>query len=141
MKNLLPKIKTKTATIGIIGLGYTGLPLAIAFAKKFNVVGYDTNEKTVDYLLGGKSHILDVGDSDLKQYLNKSFYPTTDHKDLEKCDFIIICVPTPLTAEKEPDLVYIKNACETIARILRLRLRRGQFVIIQLRKYQRLLVG
>ena len=54
---------------------------------------------------------------------------------------IIICVPTPLTAEKEPDLSYIKSACETIARILRLRLRRGQFVIIQLRKYQRLLVG
>ena len=133
MKNLLPKIKTKTARIGIIGLGYTGLPLAIAFAKTFNVVGYDIKEKTVDYLLGGKSHILDVGDSDLKQYLNKSFYPTTDPKDLEKCDFIIICVPTPLTAEKEPDLSYIKNACETIAMILRLR--RGQFVILESTTY------
>ena len=131
MKNLLPKIKLKTARIGIIGLGYTGLPLAIAFAKKFNVVGYDIKEKTVDYLLGGKSHILDVGDSDLKQYLNKSFYPTTDHKELEKCDFIIICVPTPLTAEKEPDLSYIKNACETIARILK----RGQFVILESTTY------
>jgi UDP-N-acetyl-D-mannosaminuronate dehydrogenase len=55
MKTLLTKIKDKTARIGIIGLGYTGLPLAIAFAKKFNVVGYDIKEKTVDYLLGGKS--------------------------------------------------------------------------------------
>ena len=133
MKNLLLKIKDKTARIGIIGLGYTGLPLAIAFAKRFNVVGYDINEKTVDYLLGGKSHILDVGDSDLKQYLNESFYPTTDHKELEKCDFIIICVPTPLTAEKEPDLRYIKSACETITRILRLR--RGQFVILESTTY------
>jgi UDP-N-acetyl-D-glucosamine dehydrogenase len=114
-------------------LGYTGLPLAITFAKKFNVVGYDIKEKTVEYLLGGKSHILDVGDSDLKQYLNKSFYPTTNLKDLEECNFIIICVPTPLTAEKEPDLVYIKNACETIARILRLR--RGQFVILESTTY------
>jgi UDP-N-acetyl-D-glucosamine dehydrogenase len=131
MKNLLPKIKTKTATIGIIGLGYTGLPLAIAFAKKFNVVGYDTNEKTVNLLLNGKSHILDVGDSDLKQYLNESFFPTTDHKELEKCDFIIICVPTPLTTEKEPDLGYIKSACETIARILK----KGQFVILESTTY------
>ena len=131
MKNLLSKIENKTVKIGVIGLGYTGLPLAIAFAKKFNVVGYDIKEKTVDYLLGGKSHILDVGDSDLKQYLNKSFYPTTDHKELEKCDFIIICVPTPLTAEKEPDLSYIKNACETIARILK----RGQFVILESTTY------
>ena len=131
MKNLLIKIKTKTARIGIIGLGYTGLPLAIAFAKKFNVVGYDIKEKTVDYLLGGKSHILDVGDSDLKQYLNKSFYPTTDHKELEKCDFIIICVPTPLTTEKEPDLGYVKDACETIADILK----KGQFVILESTTY------
>jgi UDP-N-acetyl-D-glucosamine dehydrogenase len=133
MKNLLMKFKDKTATIGIIGLGYTGLPLAIAFAKKFNVVGYDTNEKTVDYLLGGKSHILDVNDDMIKKYLNKSFYPTTNHKALEKCDFIIICVPTPLTAEKEPDLSYIKSACATIARILRLR--RGQFVILESTTY------
>jgi UDP-N-acetyl-D-glucosamine dehydrogenase len=131
MKNLLLKIKTKTARIGIIGLGYTGLPLAIAFAKKFDVVGYDINKKTVNLLLNGKSLILDVGDSDLKRYLNESFYPTTDHKELEKCDFIIICIPTPLTAEKEPDLIYIKNACETIAMILR----RGQFVILESTTY------
>jgi UDP-N-acetyl-D-glucosamine dehydrogenase len=131
MKNIPTKIKTKTARIGIIGLGYTGLPLAIAFAKKFNLVGYDIKEKTVNLSLSGKSHILDVSDDDLKQYLNKSFYPTTDHKDLEKCDFIIICVPTPLTEQKEPDLRYIKSACETITRILR----KGQFVILESTTY------
>ena len=73
------------------------------------MVGYDINEKIVNHLLSGKSHILNVDDDMIKKYLNKSFYPTTDHKDLEKCDFIIICVPTPLTAEKEPDLRYTKN--------------------------------
>ena len=131
MKNIITKIENKIAKIGIIGLGYTGLPLAIAFAKRFNVVGYDINEKTVNHLLNGESHILDVGNSDLKQYLNNSFYPTTDHKELEKCDFIIICVPTPLTEAKEPDLSYIKNACETIAKILR----KGQFVILESTTY------
>jgi UDP-N-acetyl-D-glucosamine dehydrogenase len=107
MKNLLSKIKTKSARIGIIGLGYTGLPLAIAFAKKFDVVEYDINEKITNQLLSGKSYILGVDGDMIKKYLNNFFYPTTDHKELEKCDFIIICVPTPLTAEKEPDLVYI----------------------------------
>jgi len=131
MKSLLSKIKNRSARIGIIGLGYTGLPLAIAFAKKFGVVGYDINEKTVNLLLSGKSHILDVSDIELKKYLNNSFHPTSDFKKLEECDFIIICVPTPLTAEKEPDLSYIKSACETIARILR----RGHVVILESTTY------
>ncbi|RLI76191.1 UDP-N-acetyl-D-glucosamine dehydrogenase, partial [Archaeoglobales archaeon] len=131
MKNLLMKIKDKTARIGIIGLGYVGLPLAVAFARKFEVVGYDINEKTVNNLLNGKSHILDVSDDMIKKYLKKSFHPTADHKELEKCDFIVICVPTPLTAAKEPDLRYIKSACEVIAMILR----RGQFVILESTTY------
>jgi len=131
MKNLLMKIKDKTARIGIIGLGYVGLPLAVAFARKFEVVGYDINEKTVNNLLNGQSHILDVSDDMIKKYLNKSFYPTADHKELEKCDFIIICVPTPLTAAKEPDLRYIKSACETIAKVLR----KGQFIILESTTY------
>ncbi|MEA3457729.1 MAG: nucleotide sugar dehydrogenase [Candidatus Thermoplasmatota archaeon] len=131
MEQLLTKIKNKTARIGIIGLGYTGLPLAIAFARKFDVVGYDIKEKTINHLLSGRSHILDVGDGELKRYLNTSFYPTTDPEELGKCDFIVICVPTPLTEEKEPNLSYIKNACVTIAKILR----KGQFVILESTTY------
>lgn len=131
MEQLLTKIKNKTARIGIIGLGYTGLPLAIAFARKFDVVGYDVKEKTINHLLSGRSHILDVGDGELKRYLNTSFYPTIDPEELGKCDFIIICVPTPLTEEKEPDLSYIRNACETIAKILR----KGQFVVLESTTY------
>ena len=101
MEQLLTKIENKTARIGIIGLGYTGLPLAIAFARKFDVVGYDIKKKTINHLLSGRSHILDVGDGELKRYLNTSFYPTTDSEELGKCDFIVICVPTPLTEEKD----------------------------------------
>lgn len=131
MKELCTKIRNKSINIGIIGMGYVGLPLAIAFAKKFNVIGYDINEKTVNLLSSGKSYILDVPDDYLINYLNKSFYPTTDYQNLKKCDFIIICVPTPLTKEKEPDLSYIKNACQTISKILR----KGQFIILESTTY------
>ncbi len=131
MKKLSNKIKTKSAIIGIIGQGYVGLPLAIAFAKKFNVVGYDISEKIVNHLKSGKSLILDVSDNEVKRHLNISFYPTNDPSELEKCDIIIICVPTPLTEEKEPDLSYIKNACMTIGKILR----KGQFIILESTTY------
>lgn len=130
MKELMQKIKNKDAVLGIIGLGYVGLPLAMAFAKKFHVVGYELNDNIVNSLLTSKSHINDI-DEDLQSCLNKTFFPTNNYKALEKCDFLIICVPTPLTHEKEPDLTYIKNACETISKILR----KGQFVILESTTY------
>ena len=131
MDKLITKIKTKSATIGIMGLGYVGLPMGIAFSKKFNVVGYDVSEKTINHLLNGKSHIADVPNEDLEKYLGKTFQPTNDDEALGNCDFIIICVPTPLTDEKEPDLSYVKNACATISTILR----KGQFVILESTTY------
>lgn len=131
MEELLTKIKNKSAKVGIIGLGYVGLPLAIAFAQKFYTVGYDLNEKIITHLLSGKSHILDVPDENIKKYLNKSFHPSNKYQELEKCNFIIICVPTPLTEEKEPDLIYIKSACITINKILKT----GQFIILESTTY------
>ena len=131
MIELVAKIKKRNAKIGIIGLGYTGLPLAMAFAKEFRVVGYDVKKEIINLLFGGKSHIKDVKDDDIKKYLSKSFFPTDKHEELEKCDFIIICVPTPLTREKEPDLSYIIGACETIAKILRA----GHFIILESTTY------
>lgn len=131
MKGLLAKIENRDAKIGIIGLGYTGLPLAILFAKKFHVVGYDKNKKVVNLLSSGKSHIKDVKEEYIKKYMNKIFFPTNNHKELKKCDFIIICVPTPLTKEKEPDLGYIKSACEVIIKVLR----RGHFIILESTTY------
>ena len=130
MQQLMEKIKNKKAKIGIIGLGYTGLPLAMAFAKKYHVIGYDVDIEVITTLLDGKSHIDDVTD-ELSECLNETFFPTTHYEDLEKCDFIIICVPTPLTNEKEPDLLYVKSACETILKILR----KKQFVILESTTY------
>jgi UDP-N-acetyl-D-glucosamine dehydrogenase len=131
--SLVIKLESKSAKIGIIGLGYVGLPLAIAFAKKFNVIGYDVNESIIKNLLTGRSFILDVGENDIREHLNKTFFPTHNHKELEKCDFIIICVPTPLTEERIPDLSYIIGACKIIAMILR----EGQFVILESTTYPR----
>ncbi|MFZ2498676.1 nucleotide sugar dehydrogenase [Methanosarcina sp.] len=130
MKELVQKIKDREAVIGIIGLGYVGLPLAMAFAQKFHVVGYELNGNIINSLMEGKSHIGDVNE-ELQGCLNKTFFPTNNYEILEKCDFLIICVPTPLTHEKEPDLTYIKNACDTIRKILR----KGHFVILESTTY------
>jgi len=131
MQNLLSKIRDRSAKIGIIGQGYVGLPLAMAFAKKFLVFGYDVSSDTVEHLLTGNSHILDITDNQLTCYLGKTYFPTSDAKDLFRCDFLIICVPTPLTEDKIPDLSYIKNAGAIIKTVLHA----GQFVILESTTY------
>jgi len=131
MDKLLRKIADYSAAIGVIGLGYVGLPLAIAFSKKFSVVGYDVNSKSIRHLQNGRSHIQDVPDHQIEACVNRSFFPTDDPCDLKRSDFIIICVPTPLTEERLPDLKYIKSACATISGILR----KSQFVILESTTY------
>jgi UDP-N-acetyl-D-glucosamine dehydrogenase len=131
MQKLLNKIKNGEALIGIIGLGYVGLPLGIAFSKKFQTIGYDINETYIRDLATGISHIIDVPDNVLRESVSKSLYPTNDPKELEKCDFIIICVPTPLTEQEEPDLTYVKDACKTIAPLLT----KDQFIILESTTY------
>lgn len=131
LKSLLIKINDGTAKVGVIGLGYVGLPLAIAFSEKFEVIGYDVNQHSVDKLNNGVSYIQDVPNEELKKYIKSSFYPTNDSENLSKCDFIIICVPTPLTGENEPDMSYIKSACDTINKTLR----SGQFIILESTTY------
>lgn len=131
MKQLISKIKNNTANIGIIGLGYVGLPLAMIFSKKYRVIGYDINKNVIESLCSGKSHVLDVTNVELDEYLNKTFYPTYDVEGLTNCDFLIICLPTPLTKEKEPDLSYIKKASETISTFLK----KHQFVILESTTY------
>ena len=131
MNNLRIKIQNETAVVGIIGLGYVGLPLAIAFSKVFTTIGYEINENHINDLKNGKSHILDVPDNILQKYLFKSFNPVNNPEELKKCDFIIICVPTPLTEQNEPDLGYVKSACTTVSEILRT----GQFIILESTTY------
>ena len=131
MKHLITKIENNTAKIGIIGMGYVGLPLAMLFARKFHVIGYDTNVNTIKSLCNGVSHIQDVKDLVLNKHLNTEFYPTDDYTKIKNCDFIVICVPTPLNEYKEPDLGYVKSATETVAKILK----RGHFVIMESTTY------
>ncbi len=131
MEHLIAKIENNTAKIGIIGMGYVGLPLAMLFARKFHVIGYDTNVNTIKSLCNGVSHIQDVKDLVLNKHLNTEFYPTDDYTKIKNCDFIVICVPTPLNEYKEPDLSYVKSATETVAKILK----RGHFVIIESTTY------
>jgi UDP-N-acetyl-D-glucosamine dehydrogenase len=119
--NLLKdKIKTKKAKIGIIGLGYVGLPLAMAFSKKgYFVYGFDTNQKNIDRLNKGERYIVDVDPKEiLKEIGKKKFFPTTNPEILKECDAVIICVPTPLRKVKMPDISYVVAAARTVKKYL-----------------------
>ncbi len=131
MDKLISKINDNSAVVGIMGLGYVGLPLAMVFAKKFNVIGYDVSENIVTTLKSGKSHIKDISSNVLNTYLGSSFHPTSNVDDLNKCDFFIICVPTPLNGDHEPDLKYVESATITISKILR----KDQFVVLESTTY------
>lgn len=131
MQQLLSKIHNKNAIIGIIGQGYVGLPLAMTFSKKFKTFGYDVNSNIIENLNEGRSHILDVRDEEISRYLNKTYFPTSNPEDLRKCDFIIICVPTPLSDDKIPDLNFIKNACRTVKN----NLCQGKYIILESTTY------
>jgi len=130
-ESLLRKIVSNEAVVGVVGLGYVGLPLSLAFSKKFHVIGYDMSPRVVDVLSKGRSTLLDIPDASLKQVIGKSFEPTLKPADLSQCDFIIICVPTPLKEDKEPDLSYIRNASMAVAQVLH----KGQFVILESTSY------
>jgi UDP-N-acetyl-D-glucosamine dehydrogenase len=118
------KIKNKSAVVGVVGLGYVGLPLAVAFSKNYEVIGYDKNKDKINLLKQNRCYIEDVQDSEINL---EKFNPTTNLEELKKCDFIIITVPTPLKDDKSPDLSYIKMAAEEIGRILK----KGQFIILK----------
>ena len=114
---LKSKIEAKTARVGIVGLGYVGLPLAVEFAKAgFNVTGIDVQEAKVDGLNRGESHVQDVPSSEVARLLAaKRFSATTDFSVVRELDTINICVPTPLRKTKDPDMSYIVSAVEKVA--------------------------
>jgi UDP-N-acetyl-D-glucosamine dehydrogenase len=112
------KIESKTARVGIVGLGYVGLPLAVELAKAgFPVTGIDVQASKVDGLNRGESHVQDVPPSDVSELVKgKRFHATTDFSVVHDLDTINICVPTPLRKTKDPDMSYIVSAVEEIAK-------------------------
>ena len=114
---LLDKIKDHSAVIGVIGLGYVGLPLAVLQTQKeYRVIGMDEDQNKVEQINKGKSYISDVSDEDLAQAIgSKRLTALTNLNLIEKCDIILICVPTPLTINKEPDISAIIRVTHAIA--------------------------
>ena len=120
MQSLLNKIKQKNATIGIIGLGYVGLPLAIRFAEVgFKVIGFDIDDSKVKMLNNGKSYIKHINEDDISAMGEQGFIATTDFAKISHVRAILICVPTPLGIHNEPNLSYVKNTLDLIKSYLR----------------------
>lgn len=130
---LKKKIENHTAQVGVIGLGYVGLPLAVEKGKVgFPVLGFDINPERVAKVNAGENYIGDVKDHELKELVEKGiFKATTDFSQLADCDVIIICVPTPLTITRDPDISYMKASAEEIAKYLR----PGQLVTLESTTY------
>jgi UDP-N-acetyl-D-glucosamine dehydrogenase len=130
---LLKKIESKQAVLGVIGLGYVGLPLAVEFARAgFRVVGYDVDAAKVAELNAGRSYIPDVSSEHLAEAVKGGrFTATTDPKTLADADIIDICVPTPLRKTKDPDMTYVVQAVDAVAAVLR----KGQLIILESTTY------
>lgn len=112
---LIERIRNKTARVGVIGLGYVGLPLAVTAARKgFSVKGFDVDPVKIERIGAGESYIDAVSPSALAEACQR-FDSTTDFAGLVDCDVIVICVPTPLNAQREPDLSYVTQTTQTIA--------------------------
>jgi UDP-N-acetyl-D-glucosamine dehydrogenase len=127
------KIRAKSAVIGIVGIGYVGLPLAVAFATaSFKVLGLDIRQNNVNSVNRGQSYIADVSDDSLASVVTGKFLEaTTDQSRIKEVDAICICVPTPLTATRDPDLSYVIHEAGEISEYLR----SGQLVILESTTY------
>ncbi len=125
-------VEARTANIGIIGLGYVGLPLALLFSsERFAITGFDIDRKKVDTLSNGGSYIVRIEPQEIRQAQVAGFTPTTDFTRVADMDAVIICVPTPLDEYRQPDLSYITKTAEAIAPYLRA----GQLVILESTTY------
>jgi UDP-N-acetyl-D-glucosamine dehydrogenase len=133
MNELINRLDNKTAAVAVCGMGYVGLPLAVAAAKSgFGVVGFDIDEAKIRKLNLGASYIDGVSGSDLKSLHGSGrFRASSNFSELSTCDVIVVCVPTPLSKNREPDLSFVENTARTIAAGLR----PGQLVILESTSY------
>lgn len=132
-KELLKKISEKTITVGVVGLGYVGLPLAVEKAKAgFKTIGFDVQDEKVKLVNEGHNYIGDVVDNDLKELVNNGMLTaTTDFSFVKDVDFVAICVPTPLDAHQQPDISYVKSSTEAISKYLT----KGTMVVLESTTY------
>lgn len=130
---LLQKINNKEITVGVVGLGYVGLPLAVEKAKAgFKTIGFDVQKEKVDLVNSGINYIGDVVDDELKKIVEAGMLKaTTDFSFVKDVDFIAICVPTPLDAHQMPDISYVKSSTEEIAKYLT----KGTMVVLESTTY------
>jgi len=132
-EQLIEKIQNKTLSMGVCGLGYVGLPLAVDKAKHgFKTTGFDVQKEKVDMVNAGKNYIGDVVDSDLAELVASGMLrATTDFSEVCNVDFIAICVPTPLDAHQQPDISYVRSSAEAIAKYLK----KGTMVVLESTTY------
>jgi len=132
-EQLLEKIENNTVKVGIIGLGYVGLPLAVTFARKeIHVLGFEKSEKKAQSVNDGHNYIGDIDDTELARVVQEGLLSaTTDFTRIGECDAVIICVPTPLDKFKKPDMSYIEGACIDIGR----NMKRGTFISLESTTY------
>src|ERR1039458_3507156 len=129
---LFARIGDRTAKIGIVGMGYVGLPLALLFSEEgFSVTGFDVDRAKVDTLNGGGSYIVRIPPTEILSARNHGFAATSDYGAICNMDAIIICVPTPLNDFHEPDLSYIVGTANALAP----HLREGQLVVLESTTY------
>ena len=133
LQNFLERVRTRKARIGVIGLGYVGLPLALLFEETgFAVSGFDVDPEKPKTLHRGESYIRHLGPERIrKAFARGRITATTDFDGLSACDAIIVCVPTPLGRHREPDLSFVRNTADEVAR----RLRPGQLVVLESTTY------
>jgi len=131
-ERLRARIEARQARVGVIGLGYVGLPLALLFSEeKFPVTGFDVDAKKVATLNAGGSYIYRIPPTDIQAARARGFGATADYAHLSEMDAVVICVPTPLTESREPDLSYIVATAEAIAP----HLRAGQLIVLESTTY------
>ena len=120
-EKLLDKIEKKELIVGVVGLGYVGLPLAVEKAKAgYQTIGFDVQDEKVKLVNAGHNYIGDVVDSDLEGLVKAGkLKATTDFSFVSDVDFIAICVPTPLDSHQEPDISYVRSSAEAISKYLK----------------------
>jgi UDP-N-acetyl-D-glucosamine dehydrogenase len=132
MESLITLIKNKKAKIGIVGLGYVGLPLALRFSEEnFKVIGFDIDLNKINFLNEGKSYIEHISQTSIREARKKGFEATSDYSRIQETDAIILCVPTPLNKYREPDLSFVENTAKSIAPFIK----RDQIICLESTTY------